>query len=684
VKLNILELKKAINKKLLLILMVSILIYIVLFIFVSIWKYKNFGYNAIDLAIFNQVFYNTSMGDLFSMTIHPHSYLGDHFEIIILLLTPIYMLFRSPVSLLVMQTVIIGASAWPLFLIAKKISNNTIALLMTTVYLLNPFIQNMNLFEFHILPFAIFTLLFAFYYYLENRFVLFLLFLFLSLLVREDVALVVIMFSLLSLFDKKEKRWIITPGIIGIAWLALVFWLVPTLNNYDSYKFIFYYSWLGDSVSEIVKNFFLHPLLVLSHLFSLQNIFLYIALFLPFLLLPFLKPKYLLLSLLAFLQLLLGSFSGELILKTHYSALLLVSVFITTIYALKYLFIDKIEEKNNWQTKIKKYISNEPMLFIVVFIAVTIYGTTTFGPIVPAIQAINAKGQYPLFNQLKNQYVNLIPDNKSVTASYDLLPHLSSRSQLYSLHYAFLGKKQYSNDIYTLPKTDYLIIDTKDFLTYQIQYPDNSFYQNAYSNGDDNLRSIIEKQNLKISSVSDDLLLFSSESASDIVLYHTYQAEPVINHKAVDPENNLLAPGILFAGWDYLPAGSNQPPEINAGSVVLPVSLYWQTDGDITENYQLSLQIRNDNGEIIYQKYYALGYGILPSSEWKQNEYTQTNYWFYIPENIYSTDSGSASISLVKLSDQHSYLGVDGLLTATMKNVKYDSVGSEITIPLPE
>ncbi|MFA6525157.1 MAG: DUF2079 domain-containing protein [Patescibacteria group bacterium] len=679
-KLNLSEFNKQHNKKPLFILTVLIFFYIVLFVFISVWKYNNFGYNAIDLAIFNQVFYNTSMGDLFSMTIHPHSYLGDHFEIIILLLTPIYMLFRNPVSLLVMQTIIIGISAWPLFLIAKKISNNTIALCMAAIYLLNPFIQNMNLFEFHILPFAIFTLLFAFYFYLENRFYLFTLFLFLSLLVREDVALVVVMFSLLSLIDKKNKRWIITPGIIGIGWLAIVFWIVPTLNNYDSYKFIFYYSWLGDSVSEIIKNFFLHPLLVLSHLFSLQNIFLYIALFLPFLLLPFLKPKYLLLSLLAFLQLLLGSFSGELILKTHYSALLLVSVFITTIYALNYLFTKEIEEKDNWQARIKKYISGEPMLFIAVFVAVTIYGTTTFGPIIPAIRAINSNNQHPVFNQLKKQYINLVPNNSSVTTSYDFLPHFSSRSKLYSLHYAFLGKKQYSNDIYTLPKTDYMVIDTKDFLTYQVQYPDNSFYQNAYSNGDNNIRSIIEKQNLKVSSVSDDLLLFSSDSKSDITLYRTYQEKPEINHKGIDQ----LAPGIQFAGWGYLLTGSNQSPEVNIESVVLPVSLYWRTDRNITENYQLSLQIKNDADKIIYKKYYALGYGILPSSEWKQNEYIQTNYWFYIPNDVYSAGSGKVSISLVKLSDQHSYLGVDGLLTATMKNIKYDSVGPEITIPMPE
>ena len=108
------KIKQLVEKKVSTILILLIGLYIIVFISISLWKYYNFGYNAIDLAIFNQVFYNTSIGDVFAMTIHPHSYLGDHFGLIILLLTPIYMLFRSPVVLLILQTIIIALSAWPL------------------------------------------------------------------------------------------------------------------------------------------------------------------------------------------------------------------------------------------------------------------------------------------------------------------------------------------------------------------------------------------------------------------------------------------------------------------------------------------------------------------------------------------------------------------------------------------
>lgn len=676
---------KSNNKKGSIVVTGLIFIYIFFFTFISIWKYNHFGYNAIDLAIFNQVFHNTSFGDLFSMTIHPHSYLGDHFEIIILLLTPIYMLFRSPIILLILQTMVIGISAWPLYLIAKKIANYKIALSIVIVYLLNPFIHNINLFEFHILPFAIFTLFFSFYYYLKNNFFLFSVFSFASLLIREDVALIIIMFSILSIIDKKSKKWVFAPAIAGISWLIAVLFVVPLFNNYDSYKFIFYYSWLGDSVGEIVKNFFLQPGLVLSHIFSLTNIFLYLALFLPFLLLPFLKPKYLLLSALAFLQLVLGSFSGELILKTHYSSLLLVSVFVTTIYALRYLFFGEASENigQKWQIKVKKFVSGEPILFIAIFCAVTIYGMTTFGPVIPAIKAIYSGDQYPVFNQLKKNYIKLVPDESSVTASYDLLPHLSNRAELYSLHYAFLGKKQYSKEEYVLPETDYMLIDTKDFLTYQIQYPDNSFYENAYLNGDNNIRNVIDTQKLKVQSVSDDLVLLSKSSPENIELYNVHQKQPIAIQKYENPESSYLAPHIKFYGWDIL--NNNLPNEsINKLDVKsVPVALYWECDQDISEDYQLLMRVR-DKEKTVYEKYYALGYGLMPSSEWRAGNTIQTNYWFVVPSDILSSETKNISLTLVKLSDQHSYLGVDGMLTATMKNVKYEPVGTEINIPLPE
>src|SRR3989338_5825260 len=119
------------------ILTVAIGLYVVIFSIFSLWKYNNFLYNGLDLAIINQVFYNTAHGNAFASSIHPPSYLGDHVNPIILVLLPLYYLLASPKTLLILQTIFLALAAWPLYLIAKKVLNETWGLFFGLAWLLN-------------------------------------------------------------------------------------------------------------------------------------------------------------------------------------------------------------------------------------------------------------------------------------------------------------------------------------------------------------------------------------------------------------------------------------------------------------------------------------------------------------------------------------------------------------------
>jgi len=68
-------------------------------------------------------------------------------------------------------------------MVVANFTNCSARLLMafSLAWLLNPFVQNTNLFEFHLLPFVLLPLFFAVYYYLKNNFKLWLLFSFLAL-----------------------------------------------------------------------------------------------------------------------------------------------------------------------------------------------------------------------------------------------------------------------------------------------------------------------------------------------------------------------------------------------------------------------------------------------------------------------------------------------------------------------
>ena len=135
-----------INKREKLLVWLGIALYFIVFSLICVWKYYQFGYNGLDLAIYNQVFFNSAHGNLFGFTIHPQSYLGDHFELFLIALLPIYYFFQHPLALLILQTLVLALSAWPLYLIAKNVLAKPWPLFIAFLWLLNPFVQNINLF----------------------------------------------------------------------------------------------------------------------------------------------------------------------------------------------------------------------------------------------------------------------------------------------------------------------------------------------------------------------------------------------------------------------------------------------------------------------------------------------------------------------------------------------------------
>src|SRR3990172_5321230 len=194
---------------------IGIFIYIAVFTYISFWKYDNFLYNALDLGIYSQVFESFRSGNHWYSSIQQSSYLGDHFEPFILALLPFYLLIPHPKTLLILQTIFLALPAIPIFFIAKTVFRNQESgirnqglwvLGISFFYLLNPLIHNINLFEFHLLPFSLVFLFFAAYFYIISSFslqttyyklhyFLFLFFSFLTLSTREDVSLIIFMFG---------------------------------------------------------------------------------------------------------------------------------------------------------------------------------------------------------------------------------------------------------------------------------------------------------------------------------------------------------------------------------------------------------------------------------------------------------------------------------------------------------
>ncbi len=178
--------------------------------FVSLMRFYTFR-TYLDLGIFNQALSSTLRGQFFYETpdlaiIPSGSFLGTHFAPLVFLILPIYAVHPGPETLLVLQTPFIALGALPVYLISKHLmGNERISLTVAGVYLMNPAVQSLNLFDFHLEAFLPFFLGMSYYFLLKRRWKPYFLFLGLSLITIEFASIIIIAMSVATLFSDRAN-----------------------------------------------------------------------------------------------------------------------------------------------------------------------------------------------------------------------------------------------------------------------------------------------------------------------------------------------------------------------------------------------------------------------------------------------------------------------------------------------
>jgi hypothetical protein len=117
-----------------------------------------------DLGIENNLVWNAAHwnGPLFKTSVHAGGPLGSHIGLhetyISYLIGIPYRLLPRPETLLVLQSVLIGGAAIPLYAFARRHLGAWTACFLALLYLFNAPMQGSNLYDFHYLPFAPFFL----------------------------------------------------------------------------------------------------------------------------------------------------------------------------------------------------------------------------------------------------------------------------------------------------------------------------------------------------------------------------------------------------------------------------------------------------------------------------------------------------------------------------------------------
>jgi uncharacterized membrane protein len=288
---------------------ILILLYVITFGTLSVLRHETFDTSVFDLGNADQAVWNTTQGRILHFTTQPRvgeSRLGMHVEPILILVALLYFVYPSPKTLLILQTLAIGLSAWPVFLLARRrLGSPWAGVAFVAAYLLWPGLESANLFEFHAVALAPFFLLWAFYF-LElaiherheigegqerRHWALFAFFLLLALSTKEDISLLTVMLGLYVALVRRRVRAGAIIAAVGLAWfIGAVEVVIPYFRRGRESPFLFFYQEWGRTPLEIAWTVISRPGLVFSAVWTLENWHFLRGLLLPFAFLPLLEP----------------------------------------------------------------------------------------------------------------------------------------------------------------------------------------------------------------------------------------------------------------------------------------------------------------------------------------------------------------------------------------------------------
>jgi len=254
------------NNHLLLIVSIAILVFALSVVY-NFGRFGNMGTFKYDTGNMTQLVYNSVNGRLLQFTDYNGESVfrfSEHVDPTILLALPLYILWPSPKSLMLFQSLALILAIIPLYKISFiKLKNKWLSTLVVFTFLFNPAVGNLLVSDFHAVTLSVLFILLAYYFILKKHNLYYMLFFILAILSKENVALSFIPFSLIIFFVYKNKKMGIATFLISIIWSYISFAiLIPFFRvDQDSLhaSFDLAYGYLGSSYIQVAQNLILNP-----------------------------------------------------------------------------------------------------------------------------------------------------------------------------------------------------------------------------------------------------------------------------------------------------------------------------------------------------------------------------------------------------------------------------------------
>ena len=448
--------------------------------FAALWswasycRWANFGYRTFDLAYYVQALWQLIHGR-FTVTVENVPLLGNHVEPIVFLFAPLFAVVRHPMVFVTVQNAALASMAPLGYLLARRLFDGRISALLSLALLLTPATSFVALHEFHPEALSAPLLLLLVYARATGKLWLHWTSFFAVLACKENMALLLAAYCIVFLLIERRRgfdeqlRWYIVPLLVAAGWFLTGTQIISPALNAGNIEYARLYDRLGKSAGEIISNVMTKPQLMGHALFdSLRQGNLVAGLVLPFLLLPVLRPRWLLISAPIFLQHLLSWRSSEWSIYFHYAAPLLPLMWIGAVEGMATV-------RDRWYPIEGRDPSSPPSnqrsgvttLLASTLLLACLAGQSWFGSSAAIWSDLRGYSKSSAERARKEAFMAKIPADASVVAPLPYLSHLAMREKLYSLHYILKGLKTLSHQRYEPPPApDFVLIDYEDKATF--------------------------------------------------------------------------------------------------------------------------------------------------------------------------------------------------------------------------
>lgn len=266
----------------------------------SITNHRALNTRTTDLGYYDNIFYQSIHGRPLGCSFIKAGWHGSaHFDPLLVLLSPLYLLYPRAELLLGLQSFWLGMGVIPVYLIARaKNLGRPSALLLAASYALYPALHGANMYEFHSLTLIAPLVIWLVYFLEEGKAKRYYLLLFVLLLTREDVSLLMCFVGLYAILTRRPAA--VRMGQATIL-ASLLYFLITKkfimesselLNSGDNeaYSFAYYFDAMipnKNGALGLIASLLTNPSFVVKHIFDDAKVHFLLMLFVPLLFLPF-------------------------------------------------------------------------------------------------------------------------------------------------------------------------------------------------------------------------------------------------------------------------------------------------------------------------------------------------------------------------------------------------------------